>query len=57
MIALGNKAGQEAATVDVSGADTFQGARKLVRNHLANTGIEREIVSAVTKLLLTTAGS
>ncbi|MEX1209983.1 MAG: N-6 DNA methylase, partial [Candidatus Nanopelagicales bacterium] len=49
---LGERAEQAAATVDISGAGTFQAQRKLVRAHLVETGIEAEIVAAVTQLLL-----
>lgn len=53
---LGKKAEQAAATVDVSGATTFQAARKLVREHLAATGLEEQIVAVVTELLLSGVG-
>lgn len=49
---LGARAEQAAATVDVGSAGTFQAQRKLVRAHLVETGIEAEIVAAVTQLLL-----
>lgn len=49
---LGRKAEQAAATVDISGANTFQRARILIRQHLKETGIEAAIVDAVTRLLL-----
>lgn len=52
---LGKKAETEASDVDVSGANTFQAARKLIRNHLAETGTESAIVKAVTELLLSVA--
>lgn len=52
---LGKKAEAEAATVDISAANTFQQARTLIRNHLAEIGIETEIVTAVTALLLAQA--
>jgi len=56
LAALGKQAEKEAATVDVSGAKTFQVARKLIRHHLSETGTEAAIVAAVTELLLALAG-
>lgn len=52
---LGKEAQRRAATVDISGARRFQAARKLVRDHLAGTDLERQIVAAVTELLLEVA--
>lgn len=52
---LGKKAEQEAASVDISAANTFQQARKLIRNHLKETGTEATIVETVTELLLSEA--
>ena len=52
LVALGRQAEQEAATVDVSRVTTFQAARKIVRKHLADKGVEADIVAAVTQLLL-----
>ncbi|MGH3416719.1 MAG: hypothetical protein ACRDSS_09650 [Actinocrinis sp.] len=52
LAALGKQAEKQAADVDVSGANTFQAARTLVRNHLIETGTEAAIVAAVTQLLL-----
>ncbi|MBE5502869.1 N-6 DNA methylase [Mycobacteroides abscessus] len=52
---LGKKAEAEAEVVDVSGAKTFQAARKLIRAHLIETGTESAIVKAVTELLLSVA--
>ena len=52
---LGKHAEQAAATVDLSSATTFQAARKLIRKHLVDSGIEADIVAAVTKLLLSSA--
>ncbi|MCV7247928.1 hypothetical protein H7J07_06800 [Mycobacterium koreense] len=52
---LGKEAEEAAATVDVSGVRRFQAARRLIREHLAETGIEARIVEAVTQLLLATA--
>lgn len=52
LAALGRRAEQDAATVDVSSATTFQAARKFIRKHLAATGVEADIVAAVTQLLL-----
>lgn len=49
---LGQQAENEAATVDISGAGTFQAARKLIRDHLSKTGTEAAILKAVTNLLL-----
>ncbi|GAB4942389.1 N-6 DNA methylase [Mycobacterium avium subsp. hominissuis] len=53
---LGKQAEKEAATVDISRASTFQAARKLIRDHLSETGTETAIVDAVTQLLLGVAG-
>lgn len=52
LAALGKQAEKQAATVDVTGATTFQAARTLVRAHLVKTGTEAAIVAAVTQLLL-----
>jgi hypothetical protein len=52
---LGKDAENLAATVDVSGARTFQAARKLVRDHLAETGLEAQIMVGVMELLLEVA--
>ncbi|GLB93128.1 N-6 DNA methylase [Mycobacterium kiyosense] len=52
---LGKRAETEAATVDISGTNTFQQARTKVREHLTDTGTEAAIVEAVTELLLTVA--
>lgn len=51
---LGVQAEKEAATVDISGANTFQQARALIRAHLAQTRTAQAIVKAVTALLLST---
>jgi len=55
LAALGKKAEQEAATVDISGARRFQAARKLISDHLKETGTADAIVEAVTELLLSVA--
>ena len=52
LAALGRRAEEAAATVDLSSATKFQAARKLIRKHLVDTGIEADIVAAVTQLLL-----
>ncbi|WP_237082590.1 N-6 DNA methylase [Mycobacteroides abscessus] len=52
---LGKQAEKEAATVDIGGANTFQQARTLIREHLAQTGTSQAIVKAVTALLLPAA--
>ncbi|MDO3110002.1 N-6 DNA methylase [Mycobacteroides abscessus] len=49
---LGKQAETQAATVDISGARTFQAARKMIRAHLAETGTESDTLKEVTELLL-----
>lgn len=41
--------------MDIGGANTFQQARTLIREHLAQTGTSQAIVKAVTALLLPAA--
>lgn len=47
----------EAGSVDISGANSFQQARKLIRAHLQDEGILDDFVEAVTELLLSSASS